>query len=195
MTNGNTLLDSQNTKVESLKSKLQEVGRSVEQNLVKNLTDAVMGAQTFGQALTNVLQGLQRQLIEMAMQQAVSGLFGGLLGNLFGGMFGGGGGGLDDVPFVASLGGKGFANGGNPPVGKVSLVGEKGPELFVPQKNGTIIPNHAIGGSTNVVVNVDASGNQQVQGDDDNAAQLGEAIAAAVQAEIVKQQMSGGLLS
>jgi len=195
LTNGNTLLDSQNTKVESLKSKLQEVGRSVEQNLVKNLTDAVMGAQTFGQALTNVLQGLQRQLIEMAMQQAVSGLFGGLLGNLFGGMFGGGGGGLDDVPFVASLGGKGFANGGNPPVGKVSLVGEKGPELFVPQKSGTIIPNHALGGSTNVVVNVDASGNQQVQGDDDNAAQLGEAIAAAVQAEIVKQQMSGGLLS
>lgn len=33
-----------------------------------------------------------------------------------------------------------FANGGNPPVGKVSVVGEKGPELFVPRGAGTIIP-------------------------------------------------------
>ena len=58
-----------------------------------------------------------------------------------------------------------------------------------------VTPNHALGGSTNVVVNVDASGNQQVQGDDGKAEQFGEAIAAAVQAEIINQQMAGGLLS
>lgn len=40
-----------------------------------------------------------------------------------------------------------FANGGQPPLGKVSLVGEQGPELFVPSQKGTIIPNHALGGS------------------------------------------------
>ena len=41
-----------------------------------------------------------------------------------------------------------FANGGQPPLGKVSLVGEQGPELFVPHsQKGTIIPNHALGGS------------------------------------------------
>ena len=37
----------------------------------------------------------------------------------------------------------GFANGGNPPVGKASIVGERGPELFVPRSAGTIIPNGA----------------------------------------------------
>ena len=84
--------------------------------------------------------------------------------------------------------------GGSVSAGGSFLVGEKGPELFVPQKSGTIVPNHALGGSTNVVVNVDASGSA-VQGDDDNATKLGELIAAAVQAEIVTQQMSGGLLS
>ena len=73
-------------------------------------------------------------------------------------------------------------------------MGEKGPELFIPSKSGTIIPNHALGGSTNVVVNVDASGSA-VQGDDDKATKFGEAIAAAVQAEIVNQKMAGGLLS
>jgi len=39
-----------------------------------------------------------------------------------------------------------FANGGQPPLGKVSLIGERGPELFVPNQSGTIIPNHALGG-------------------------------------------------
>ena len=39
-----------------------------------------------------------------------------------------------------------FANGGSPPVGKVSLVGEQGPELFVPSQSGTIIPNGSFGG-------------------------------------------------
>lgn len=40
-----------------------------------------------------------------------------------------------------------FANGGDPPVGKASIVGEKGPELFVPKTAGTIIPNHRLGGA------------------------------------------------
>tara|TARA_B110000503_G_scaffold27973_1_gene44726 strand:- start:3589 stop:6042 length:2454 start_codon:yes stop_codon:yes gene_type:complete len=39
-----------------------------------------------------------------------------------------------------------FADGGSPPVGKASLVGERGPELFVPRTAGTIIPNNALSG-------------------------------------------------
>lgn len=39
----------------------------------------------------------------------------------------------------------GFANGGTPPVGKPSIVGEKGPELFVPKTSGTIVPNNQLG--------------------------------------------------
>lgn len=201
----NTAMFIQNQQADKLKQKFDEIGQSVERNLVQNLTDAVMGAQTLGQALSNVLRSLQRQLVEMAVQQAVGGV-GGLFSNLLSGVFGGGGGGgaaplitdnVFDTGFdtsLLSLGGRGFANGGNPPVGKASLVGEKGPELFVPQKSGTIIPNHALGGTTNVVVNVDASGSA-VQGDDESAKELGTVIAAAVQAEIIKQQLSGGLLS
>lgn len=34
-----------------------------------------------------------------------------------------------------------FADGGRPTVGKTSIVGEKGPELFVADKPGTIVPN------------------------------------------------------
>jgi hypothetical protein len=40
----------------------------------------------------------------------------------------------------------GFADGGSPPVGVPSIVGERGPEIFVPKASGTIIPNHMIKG-------------------------------------------------
>ena len=86
-----------------------------------------------------------------------------------------------------------FAEGGRPPVGRASLVGERGPELFVPDNAGTIIPNHAMG-STNIVVNVDASGSN-VQGDEDQGRELGRLISVAVQSEIIQQQRPGGLLA
>jgi hypothetical protein len=88
----------------------------------------------------------------------------------------------------------GFANGGRPPVGRPSVVGERGPELFVPRTSGTIIPNHALGGGANVTVNVDASGSS-VEGDGNDAAQLGKAIGLAVQQELIKQKRPGGLLA
>jgi hypothetical protein len=38
-------------------------------------------------------------------------------------------------------------------VGVPSVVGERGPELFVPNTSGTIIPNHALGGQAVTVNN------------------------------------------
>jgi len=59
---------------------------------------------------------------------------------------------------------KGFADGGRPPVGQASIVGEKGPEIFVPDQAGTIVPNDklgAMGKQVNVnfnITTVDATG-------------------------------------
>jgi len=85
------------------------------------------------------------------------------------------------------------ADGGPVKGGNSYIVGERGPELFSPGVSGMITPNHALGGSTNVVVNVDASGSS-VQSDGDGQ-QFGEALATAIQLEIIKQKRSGGLLS
>jgi len=74
------------------------------------------------------------------------------------------------------------------------LVGERGPELFVPRNNGTIVPNHQMGAGASVTVNVDASGSS-VEGSSSQAAQLGRMLGAAVQAELIKQKRPGGLLS
>jgi hypothetical protein len=88
------------------------------------------------------------------------------------------------------------ANGGQIQGGKSYIVGERGPELFTPGASGFVTPNHALGmgGSNNIVVNVDATGTQ-VQGDQPNANKLGEALGAAVRAELLRQKRPGGLLA
>ena len=79
-------------------------------------------------------------------------------------------------------------------------MGERGPEILqMGSKGGNIIPNSAIGkgggGVTNMVtVNVDASGSS-VAGNSGDANQLGQAIAAAVQSQLVKEKRAGGLLA
>jgi len=85
------------------------------------------------------------------------------------------------------------ALGGAVGAGRPYMVGERGPELFVPGAQGNIVPNNAMGGA-NVTVNVDASGSS-VEGNADQASQLGKAIGIAVQQELVKQKRPGGLLA
>lgn len=86
------------------------------------------------------------------------------------------------------------ANGGPVSAGRPYIVGERGPELFMPRSSGSIYPNHAMGmGGANVVVNVDASGTN-VEGNPGQGKALGAVIGAAVQAELIKQKKPGGLL-
>ena len=78
--------------------------------------------------------------------------------------------------------------------GNSYLVGERGPEMFSPGVSGMITPNHALGGGTSVVVNVDASGSS-VEGDEQRGNEFGEQLAAAVQAVIINEKRVGGLLN
>ena len=87
-----------------------------------------------------------------------------------------------------------LAGGGMAKAGRTHLVGERGPELFTPGVSGMITPNHALGGSTNVVVNVDASGSS-VEGDEQQARELGLVLSAAIESELIKQKRPGGLLA
>ncbi len=49
----------------------------------------------------------------------------------------------EGITAAQSVFGGAFAEGGRPPLGALSLVGERGPELFVPDTAGTIIPADA----------------------------------------------------
>ena len=171
----------QKEQADKLREKYMQIGKSIEEGIVSNLTDAVMGTKTLAEAAISVLNDLKRKIIEVAIQRAVSGIgekIGGFLGNLFVGK---------------------RANGGPVTAGGAFLVGEKGPEILqMGSRGGNIIPNNAIGGggTTNnmITVNVDASGTS-VQGSGSEADQLGGLIASVVQATIIDEQRAGGLLN
>ena len=155
----------------------QSLSDSINNDIKNGIAGLIRGTSTLGDMLNNIAN----KFLDVALNQA---LFGSILGSK--GEKGGG--------ILGAIGL--FANGGRPPVGRPSIVGEKGPELFVPRSSGTIVPNNKLGGggSTSVVVNVDASGSD-VQGDDAGAKELGTLISVAVQGELLKQQRPGGLLS
>jgi len=191
---------------DQLKQKFMEIGQAVEQGIVSNLTDAVMGTQTLAQAAVNVLNQLKRKLVEVALQRAVSGI-GNFIGGALGGIFGGGGRSISQTltgnkasTFLNNMPQIDFtkrANGGRVSAGGAFLVGEKGPELLqMGSRGGNIIPNNQLGGGTTNIVNVsvDASGSS-VSGNNQDAQALGNVIGAAIRAELIKEKRAGGLLS
>jgi phage-related minor tail protein len=96
----------------------------------------------------SVIQDMLIMNMKLQAMQLVRGLLGSFMAGFNTGSVG-------NATTMAPGGGY-FADGGDPPVGKVSVVGEKGPELFVPRTAGTIVPNHALaamGSTTNVTNN------------------------------------------
>jgi len=151
-----------------------EIGKTIGTQITDALVGAINGTKSLGESAKAILNDLANSLLRMGINSMLGGLFGGTgIGNFLG-----------------------FANGGRPPVGRASIVGEKGPELFVPSSAGTIIPNNQIGGgvTNNIVVNVDASGSN-VEGNEQQSRELGLVLSTAIQAEIVQQKRPGGLLA
>lgn len=106
-----------------------EVFSSITNNMGSAIDKFVQtGKFSFGDFTRSIIQDLLK--IELRAQATK------LMGAI------GGGGGIFSA--IGSI--FGFANGGNPPINKPSIVGEKGPELFVPKTAGTIVPNGGFGG-------------------------------------------------
>ena len=175
----NLLLDGTDRKVKKIEEStggvsdaFKKIGDSIAQGVSDALTDAILQARTLGEAAKGILNMIARSLLQLGINTILAG---------FGGPF-------KNLPT--------FANGGRPPVGRPSIVGERGPELFVPSTAGTIIPNHSLGGgvTNNIVVNVDASGSN-VEGNESKSRELGLVLSTAIQAQLIQEKRPGGLLA
>ena len=184
-------IKNQQVETDKLKEKMTAVGEEIEGSIKSNLRDSITGAQSFGQAMTNVLNRIRDKIIDAQIDKAIGG-FGESFGRAASGGRRSGIGG-----FLGGLIGGLFANGGQPPVNKISVVGERGPELFVPRSAGTIIPNNKLGGGiTNnyVTVNVEGGG-VSAAGNNVDLNALGQVIGLVVQAQLVKEKQAGGILA
>jgi tape measure domain-containing protein len=159
----------------------------------------IAGSEAFGASLKRIASGvlidIAKQLLQIfVIEQAINALKGVLTPFSAATPLGAGGGMVGKFGTLGpNFGIPQRANGGSVTAGQPYLVGERGPELFMPGRSGGIARAGSFGGGTNIVVNVDASGSS-VQGNQPDAAALGRAVGAAVQAELVKQKRPGGLL-
>ena len=147
----------------------QQIGQTIQDGIVNAIDSAIAGTKTLGEVASSVFRQLSRQLLQVGVSS--------VLNNFLPGLF------------------PGKAKGGPVTGGSPYIVGEKGPELFVPGSSGNIVPNNELGGSgANIVVNVDASGSA-VEGNEGQAAELGRMLGAAIQAELIREKRPGGLLA
>ena len=106
-----------------LETDLQIIARNAGNILASGFEDAIFSGQKLGE----VIRSLGMDLMRMVFQQTVT------------------------APLAAGISGailKGFrAEGGPVGAGGAYVVGEKGPELFVPHSSGSIVPNGAMGSS------------------------------------------------
>jgi lambda family phage tail tape measure protein len=126
--------------------------RSLLGDAFKGLEDAFVDFTTTGKlSFSKMADSIVADLARIAVRKNITGPLAQGLGGLFGGSSGG------DVEALGASGGGGgffdsiknalgFAQGGRPPVGVPSIIGENGPELFIPDVSGVITPNSQLGG-------------------------------------------------
>jgi hypothetical protein len=184
-------LNKEMAKFNDLRFQTVEFAEAVGSSFQQSFKGIIKGTMSVTDAFRNMFNRIADHFLDMAAQMIANSLQRGLIGML-GNMFG------NPINEVLPQTIHYAANGG--PVGYKNpyIVGEQGPELFVPNQSGNIIPNHDLagvgGGSMNIVVNVDASGTS-VEGNEANGEELGRLIGAVVQSELIKEKRPGGLLS
>jgi hypothetical protein len=139
------------TRADEMEKSFEAIGTAVSNSFKGILT----GAMSFKNAMKGIISAVIDELFRLFVVQQIVGIVSGALGGL--------------KPGGASVGAKGtdagigFAAYGGSVMGKSPyIVGERGPELFIPGGNGTIIPNSNMrgggGGGSPISINVDARG-------------------------------------
>lgn len=136
-----------------------QAARNIQDALGDTVLQVIKGnAADIGKVWRDLLQRMAAQAIAAQLGEALFGNYGKT--GQFGGLFG----------FLgAQIFGGARADGGPVMPGRAYLVGERGPELVVPQSSGTVVPTHALGGMS-VTVNVAAG---VTRGEVTSAVQLG----------------------
>jgi lambda family phage tail tape measure protein len=132
---------------ESSQNSFQTAGKLF-QKVTGGMEDAVVDFAKTGKF---EFKGFMASILEDILRSQVRGLIAQLFGLRTGG---GSGGGLLGGNIIPGF----LADGGPARAGKPYIVGERGPELFVPGASGAVIPNDALGGGsiTNVIYNINA---------------------------------------
>jgi len=170
-----------------LTPQLEKLGDQAITGLGRSFTAAITGAQKFSDAIKSMAKSVIDSLIQMLIQKyIVDAAFGAISGAFSGGTTTstGGGGGGSGLPA--------FANGGVATGGRPAIVGERGPELFIPSTTGRVVPNDQLGGGgvvVNQTINVTTGVQQTVRAE---IANLLPQISNAAKSAVADARLRGG---
>ena len=122
-------------KLNDTKAQWQAIGMQIEDSTAGAFADMVTGAKSANEAIGDLLASMAELIAKQVFLQAIQ--------SATGAMFGDGGLG---AALGQALGG--FASGGGINPGNPYMVGERGPELFIPKVPGVIVPNNRSGNSS-----------------------------------------------
>lgn len=147
------------TDAQKFNKELEAGFRSAGESLSKSLASSIVKGKGLLSSFKNFFDGILEMMLQKIIQtQLMDPLMNGLFGS--GGFMSGGGGFLSSIlgPIGSLFGIPGMARGGVPSTNSPTLVGEKGPELFMPGTTGRVIPNNDLagGGETVVQFNINA---------------------------------------
>ena len=194
---GQTMRDKLKTFKDGIKS-VQESMADVVVKGIKGMEDALVNFVTTGKlSFKDLTRSIIADMARIAIQQSITKP----LTNFIGGLFNAKGNVFNEQGLVSAYAKGGvvdkptfFRYGG---AGKLGVLGEAGSEAILPLSRGSNgkLGVQASGGTGTVInVSVDAS-STDVSGNANEGNQLGQAIANAVQNELLIQQRPGGLLS
>lgn len=141
--NIDSLMNLENTKkgVEALYAPInraKEMSEAMGKSFSDGIKGMITGASSFKDMMSNVIDSVINKLFEMFVVQQIVGLVGKGFSALTG------------IPMPAR------AIGGSVQSGQPYMVGERGPEMFVPSRSGSIVPNGKMG--SGISISVDARG-------------------------------------
>lgn len=134
-----------------------ERGQAAFESVMENMTSALdRFVQTGKLSFKDLARSIIQDLIRIQLRAQMSSLFSRLFGNLTTAFTYGTNIGSQQTSMLAAQDSVFRADGGPVSGNQPYIVGERGPELFVPRSAGNIVPNHAmaaVGGVTNVTNN------------------------------------------
>ncbi|RKI09708.1 phage tail tape measure protein [Corallococcus sp. AB030] len=169
----------------------------------QHMADAFANFVTTGRLeFSSLVDGILKDLARLAAQKAFMALVNLGMDALSGSVSSGSGstlvGGADMSSTYSFMLGGAHAAGGPVRASQAHLVGELGPELFIPSSSGRIVPNEALGGgdvNQTLYITVNADGSSQVsasgEGGRAEAERLGRRLADAVR-KVMREEMAPG---